>query len=249
MGNLKHISFDYFCSHQCTIIYTFTYISKIFKTASINIMYIIRAFLLAYTAITLASPLATPSTEVAIPLSTPSVEEASIEPFKFLEEEASIESSNATLVPRLNPHQCPANRKHTITHKVYIMAMYEFCDRHTPYTIMKGAPPLVYTYDLTAFDKKPIRWIFKVSIYDNTPKNSPGYGFVMTNAFCKQKFRGFIQGKAGGIPKAYCTWWDNKWRTETLVLGGLYKESMGSHIGKQPIWGSYVWETRKRHGG
>lgn len=214
-------------------------------------MYITRAFLLAFAAITLANPIATLPTEdeTSIETFTYNEGETSTETFNYIEDEASTETSNDTLVRRLDPHQCPANRKHTITDHTYIMAMNEFCDRHTPHKINKGGPALVYTYDLTAFDRKPIRWIFKVSIYDNSPPGSTGYGFVMSKSLCKRAFRGFIEGKAGGMPKAYCTWWDNKWRTETLVLGGIYQQSMGNFIGKTPIWGQIYWETRRRHGG
>ncbi|RMZ68742.1 hypothetical protein GMOD_00002569 [Pyrenophora seminiperda CCB06] len=156
---------------------------------------------------------------------------------------APFSTLNATLLPRLNPNACPANEGHNLEALVYLNTMNYFCDRHTPTEIKKYDDPLVFTYDLTAYDGKPIRWVFKVGIDANTPgyKDSAIYGITLTNQLCKEKFAGFVQGKGGGMPKVYCEWNDDKGTRDHLVLGGSYRDGL-AHVSAE-----VVWETRQRH--
>ena len=217
-------------------------------------MHLTPTFVLAFVASTLATPLSMlpgaqeTSIETLDTTLLSEVQEMSVETldnllFSDVQDtpiETLIETSNTTLVPLGNPNACPANRKHTVQDKVYLMAMNQFCNRHTPTKIIKGHAPFVYTYDLTAYDGKPIRWIFKVSIDGNTPGDSSRYGFTMTNKLCKERFRGFLHGKGGGMPKVYCEWNDKRGTRDHLVLGGSYR------IDLPTMWGQAVYETRKR---
>ncbi|KAI0581674.1 hypothetical protein A1F95_05338 [Pyrenophora tritici-repentis] len=147
-------------------------------------MYVTPTILLAFAATTLATPLTV--------------------------EETFTDSFNATLIPRKNLNACLANEKHNLQDSVYLDVMNQFCDNHTPTEIVADTP-LVFTYDVTAYDDKPIRWIFKVSI-DSTfrvgidpgsGRDTTKYAFTMTNQLCKDRFKGFLQGEGGGMPKVY----------------------------------------------
>ncbi|CAE7211923.1 hypothetical protein CFE70_009494 [Pyrenophora teres f. teres 0-1] len=191
-------------------------------------MYITPIILLAYAATTLAAPLTV--------------------------QESTTSTFNATLDPRKNLNACPANEKHNLQDSVYLAVMNQFCNRHTPTEIVKDTP-LVFTYDVTAYDGKPIRWIFKVridptfrvDIQPGSGHDETKYAFTMTNQLCKDRFKGFLEGEGGGMPKVYCEWDNDKDTRDVLVRGGSFREDLPSH-GKQWLFGEAVWETRERKG-
>ena len=158
--------------------------------------------------------------------------------------EALLINPSSQLFARENPAACPANQVHYPTVAEWQWALNTYCERHTPTTITSDSP-LVFTYQLTAFDKKPIKWIFKVWIDGNMSKglgqvgDSTKYKFPLSTDMCKQKFEAMVtDGKAGGMPEVIC-----EVGSERLFRGGSYRDLV-----VKGYVGQAVWETRQMKG-
>ncbi|EMD64489.1 hypothetical protein COCSADRAFT_357503 [Bipolaris sorokiniana ND90Pr] len=182
-------------------------------------MYMLKhAMILRWALLTLASPL-------QIPFTAPSKEPLG-------------------LSTRANPFACPANKLHNPTVTEWNWALNTYCSHHTPARIASDSP-LVFTYQLTAFDKKPIKWVFKVWIDDEMREVRGGvgkptkYSFELDKELCKRKFMDMVtEGKGGGMPKVVC-----EVGKEKLFRGGSYRDWV-----VKERYGEAVWESRQLKG-
>ncbi|KAF1850223.1 uncharacterized protein K460DRAFT_350303 [Cucurbitaria berberidis CBS 394.84] len=132
-------------------------------------------------------------------------------------------------------------KTHLPSEQQYTLGYQTFCETFIgpdeKKTITEGNP-LVATVTLTAHDdNKPLRWVYKVSVYDNTPL-APRY--EITRDMCLEKFKSAVESDAaGGLGKAYCV---VDGEGVTLAQGGVVKEKKGGQGG----FGSVYWESRGR---
>ncbi|KAF2848664.1 hypothetical protein T440DRAFT_509303 [Plenodomus tracheiphilus IPT5] len=105
---------------------------------------------------------------------------------------------------------CP--HRHLPTEDSYYTALHAFCRTTIPTSGIKITPgkPLVNTIFLTAYDDKPISWVFRVSVEKNM-------GFAhLTQDRCFYHFESMLTSDyAGGLGKAYC------------VMGGTGGDKVG----------------------
>ncbi|RAR13582.1 hypothetical protein DDE83_003039 [Stemphylium lycopersici] len=71
--------------------------------------------------------------------------------------------ANTTFSLRSDTKPCPSSKHHYPTLSKWKQALNQYCDRHTPKGISSDEA-LTLTYTIPAWDKKPIKWIFRVSI-------------------------------------------------------------------------------------
>lgn len=141
------------------------------------------------------------------------------------------------LLPRDGPSMCHIDKAHSPTVAEWKWALDAYCDWHTPIKITSDSP-LVYTYQLTAFDKKPIKWVFKIWI-DGNVRGGLGragdttiYSFPLSRELCKKKFNALVAGDA--VCQA---------GSQRLFLGGKSRDwVVKGYVGQA------VWETRQRKG-
>jgi len=93
------------------------------------------------------------------------------------------------------------------TEEQYIIGYNNFCDlyvkhpgpRPDHYHLLKN--PLRATYDLETFDKKILKWVFKITCAGTSVEND----CLVNNTMCKTRFRTVLESDdAGGLGKAYC---------------------------------------------
>jgi hypothetical protein len=165
-----------------------------------------------------------------------------------------IPVSSSALTPRGgldHPNYCAANLRHYPTAEEYTLGYTQFCNNHAPAEIHRKSDGLTMTLTLTGYDKKPIAWVFKVSIDDNMPgpDDTKDYSFTLTQDICKDKFGSFLTGAGGGMPGVYCEWdyqiFGQGFRMPLghLMIGGKFQESLG-----QSQFGDAVYETRVKKG-
>jgi hypothetical protein len=159
------------------------------------------------------------------------------------------DDNNSTLVRRQN--YCAANVFHFPTAEEFKKGYTQFCNNHAPTEIHRKSSGLTYTLTLQGADKKPINFVYKVSINDKMKQDDAAdYSFTLSQDLCKEKFGSFLTGAGGGMPKVYCEWDEDalpgwpKHHTH-LLLGGTFSESLGSGAG---IFGNAVYETRPKKG-
>lgn len=155
-----------------------------------------------------------------------------------------LDTPQNTITPRVNPFACPANKVHNPTVTEWKWALDTYCSRHTPTRITSDSR-LIFTYQLTAFDKKPIKWVFKVWIDDGMREVRGGVGvptvyeFDLSMELCKKKFMNMVtEGKGGGMPKVVC-----EIGKERLFRGGSYRDLVVKNR-----FGEAVWESRRLKG-
>ncbi|RAR12344.1 hypothetical protein DDE82_000054 [Stemphylium lycopersici] len=151
--------------------------------------------------------------------------------------------ANTTFSLRSDTKPCPSSKHHYPTLSKWKQALNQYCDRHTPKGISSDEA-LTLTYTIPAWDKKPIKWIFRVSI-DNyvhsvfSEDDPVRYEFTLSREYCKKGFMQFVEGGRGGdVGKVYC---DRE--GEVLVLGGEYRDYVSGLTA-----GQAVWETRQMNG-
>ncbi|KAH9876667.1 hypothetical protein J1614_003799 [Plenodomus biglobosus] len=125
------------------------------------------------------------------------------------------------LYPRAEPLIGTCPHRHLPTEDTYYTAMNTFCYHSIPPAGINIEPkePLVNTIFLTAYDDKPISWVFRIST-----ENNMGWGHV-TQERCFFHFESMLTSEyAGGLGKAYC------------VMGG----TGGDKVGKEGMSGEGV---------
>ncbi|USP79544.1 hypothetical protein yc1106_06818 [Curvularia clavata] len=153
----------------------------------------------------------------------------------------SLTTLSSPLVPRDNT--CPRNTLHTPTVPEWQWALSTYCARDTPITITPSSP-LTFSYGLTAFDGKPIKWLFKVWIDRNVHptlghgEDTTPYTYQLSAQTCEERFKAMVTGDKGG-DKVVCEYGGNK-----LFRGGSYREWL-----EKGYIGQVVWETRQVKGG
>lgn len=155
-------------------------------------------------------------------------------------------STSTDLIHTLDANQCLANKNHYPAISMWEQGMNQFCDSYGNQKVYWDHP-LTITITLTGHNKKPIDWIYKVTVDNENPPGAAGpyqWNYYPSIKGCKDKFMGFTKDKGGGLGKAYCNWDSSKLNIhDKLMLGGKYEELLN------PEWFATVtWETRPKKG-
>ncbi|CBX96314.1 hypothetical protein IAQ61_001486 [Plenodomus lingam] len=175
----------------------------------------------------------------------------SLLPFSFsspIQSPSNLTQPTTPLSPRANPLPGTCPHRHLPTESSYYSAIHAFCDAALKPKGSNIHPnnPITMTVFLTAFDNKPISWVFKIST-----RNSMGWGHV-TREKCFYKFESMLTSEyAGGLGKAYCvmdgTGGDKVGREGMSgegvvgVMGGKVTDPEEDGSGNR-----YTWEMRQK---
>ena len=140
--------------------------------------------------------------------------------------------------PHLQSHeqlQGSCSTTHLPTEEQYTLGYQTFCNTYVAAdtaNYLREGNPLVATFNLTAYDQKIVRWVYKIDVHNNTLLN-PLY--ELDRETCIEKFRSILEtADAGGLGKAYCVVDRTGGKSAVLVTGGTLKEN------------TVYWQSRER---